>query len=81
MRIAVSTSTALGAGRFVIQTTSLSDMTVGEELECSCCERVLPRPRLHALNTPNSYICRRCGLWIVFRLRSDELNEHDRPAG
>ena len=42
------------------------------ELNCSCCGRVYPRRRLHALSDA-IFICRRCGLWVAFRLRTDPL--------
>lgn len=43
-------------------------------LSCSCCGRSKPRAALHALNG-GAYICRRCGLWVALRLRSDRSTD------
>lgn len=51
-------------------------MSVPEEaLRCSCCGRVLPRRKLHALGDGGTYICRRCGLWVAVRPRRDRVEE------
>lgn len=42
---------------------------------CSCCGRSLPRQKVHALHTPNAYICRRCGLWVALRPRRDQIDQ------
>lgn len=51
--------------------------TTGETLHCSCCEREYPRRKLHALREGGAYVCRRCGLWIALRLRSDQAHVHE----
>ncbi|MCU1516521.1 MAG: hypothetical protein JWQ75_1242 [Pseudarthrobacter sp.] len=38
---------------------------------CTCCGRTMARKKLHALGPEPTYICRRCGLWVAFRFRSD----------
>jgi predicted SprT family Zn-dependent metalloprotease len=45
-------------------------MTTERSAECTCCDRVLPLSRLHQLNGDDSYICRRCGLWVALSPRS-----------
>ena len=46
--------------------------TIGDALvECSCCGRSLSRRKVHALSRQAGFLCRRCGLWIALRPRSD----------
>lgn len=40
---------------------------------CSCCGRSYPRRKLHDVGGTGTLICRRCGLWVVFRPRGDRL--------
>lgn len=49
---------------------ALIDRRATDRVTCTCCGRVLPRDRVHALSG-GAYICRRCGLWVAVRLRSD----------
>lgn len=50
---------------------ALRDRRASRQVTCSCCGRQRSRDQVHALNG-GAYICRRCGLWVAARLRSDE---------
>jgi hypothetical protein len=41
--------------------------------DCSCCGRSYPRRRLHDVGGTGALICRRCGLWVAVRARTDRL--------
>ena len=51
--------------------TALLDRRSSRQVRCSCCGRERRRDQVHALHG-GVYICRRCGLWVATRLRSDE---------
>lgn len=53
--------------------------TTDDALYCSCCGRMLPRRKLHALGDGSNYICRRCGLWVALRPRRDRVEEQGQP--
>lgn len=37
---------------------------------CGCCGRHLPHASVHELSdTPGTYLCRRCALWIATRIK------------
>lgn len=50
---------------------ALLDRRSSEHMTCACCGRQRTRRQLHTLHG-GTYICRRCGLWVALRLRSDK---------
>lgn len=41
--------------------------------DCACCGRSYPRRKLHDVGGTGTLICRRCGLWVAVRRRTDWL--------
>lgn len=49
-------------------------MATDPDQVCTCCERSLPRMKLHALRDDGMFICRRCAWWVALRLRPDKTS-------
>lgn len=61
---------ATGAPSQAVIREALTKSSARGRVACSCCGRDRKRNRVHALGG-GAYICRRCGLWVATRLRSD----------
>lgn len=70
-RVYMTPSGLAGAPTVVQLVEAIKAADAAGQAACSCCDRILPRQKVHSLHHGAAYVCRRCGFWVAFQWRGD----------